>query len=71
MHPYRSPEIPQTPKSHDALIEVSKLIKNKLHFCTYFSEITTLDSGINVAPRIDIAKTLTVALKIGTPHTIK
>ena len=35
MHQYGSLEVPQTPKSHDALIEVFKLIRNMLHFCTY------------------------------------
>ena len=28
-------EFTQTPISHDALIEVFKFIRNKLHFCTY------------------------------------
>ena len=43
MHPYGSLGIlwiegiwiPQTPKSHDALIEIFKFIRNKLYFSTY------------------------------------
>ena len=34
MHQYGSLGVPPTPKSHDALIEVFKFIRNKLHFCT-------------------------------------
>ena len=30
-------EVPQIPKSYDALIEVFKFIRKKLHFCTYSS----------------------------------
>ena len=31
---------PSDPKSHDALIEVFKFIRNKLHFCTYIEPET-------------------------------
>ena len=34
MHQYGSLGVPETPKSHDALIEVFKSIGNKVHFCT-------------------------------------
>ena len=34
MHQYGSLGVPQTSKSHDALIEVFKFIRNKLHFYT-------------------------------------
>ena len=43
MHQYGSLEVPQTPISHhlhDAMIEVFKLIINKLHFCTYIESET-------------------------------
>ena len=40
MHQYGSLGVPQTPKSHDALIEVFKFIRNKLHFCTYIESET-------------------------------
>ena len=34
-HKYGSLGVPQTPKSHDALKEVFKFIRNKLHCCTF------------------------------------
>jgi len=34
MHQSGSLWVPQTPKNHDAIIEVFKFIRNKLHFCT-------------------------------------
>ena len=40
MHQYESLGIPQTPKSHDVLIEVFKFIRNKLHFGTYVESET-------------------------------
>ena len=40
MHQYGSLGVPQTPKSHDALIEVFKFKRNKLYFCTYIESET-------------------------------
>ena len=40
MHQYGSLAVPQTQKSHDALIEVFKFIRNKLYFCTYIESET-------------------------------
>ena len=40
MHQYGSLEVPQTPKSHNKLIEVFKFVRNKLSFCTYIESKT-------------------------------
>ena len=40
IHQYGSLGVSQTQKSHDALIEVFKFIRNKLHFCTYIESET-------------------------------
>ena len=40
MHQYRSLGVPQTPKSCDALLEVFKFIRKKLHFCTFIKSET-------------------------------
>ena len=34
MHQYGSLGVPSDPKSYDALLEVFKFIRNKLHFCS-------------------------------------
>ena len=40
IHQYWSLGVPQTPKSHDALIEVFKFIRNKLHFAAHIESET-------------------------------